>query len=792
MSWRIFFAALVGSVAGQTSSPTSAPTVVSVSDDQMQEIIFTLLLAIFSIGVLVLVRKIWALLTNRNEVHLLDNQADSTNMVNWKMEAADIEIGHPVGTGVTGKVFRGKWRGLTVAVKEIPIGGGKDEAALEANMNLILKVRHPHLALFMGLAQPNDEKLWLVTEFLDQGSLFNILHDKKINLDWHKRIAMARNVAQALNNLHCAKPPILHKTLNSINVLVGKDDVAKVSDYGLDFVRDLAKAQAGSTQFQWIAPEVFEKKKHGKSSDVYSFGIILWELMTRQTPYREKLAEGGSISAIQAITKGFRPEIPKATPPAMTALIEACWNKDPMQRPTFESICGTLAKLANTEFDVSALVEASVVVDDDYSAISTKQPWMVDSAQIKMKEKIGAGSFGEVWLGEWRGGQVAIKKMLLQKRSNIKAFVNELNVMNNLRHPNMLQVMGACIEQDSISIIMEYCEKGNLYEILQDKSIPVDYNRILSILMQIADGINYLHLSNPPILHRDLKSLNILITEDWNAKVADFGLSGNKPDVEEKSENLQYGTPFWLAPEVMQSKEFSEASDVYGFAMIILELFTRQVPFPDMNPHQAALAVVTKDLRPKIPEFIPPGFAQLIADCWTRNPKQRPTMKEVIPRLKKLKEDGLPRTNLSLKNSKLWRKKVTVFAFRSKDPVTVSKSWGTGEGKPGDYVVVGQGEDVYTCDYAIFKKTYAALPDLPHMYRKIGKIFALKMDRDFLIETLEGMEHGKKGDYIAQNPVEGEQWPIDEKTFESMYEVAPDQKNLQPVDDAKETDSLLG
>jgi serine/threonine protein kinase len=121
----------------------------------------------------------------------------------------------------------------------------------------------------------------------------------------------------------------------------------------------------------------------------------------------------------------------------------------------------------------------------------------------------------------------------------------------------------------------------------------------------MAEGILYLHLNKPPILHRDLKSLNILLDEHMSVKVSDFGLTDFKPDqpaenTSNPANNLQFGTTFWLAPEVMQDGQYTEAADVYSFGMIIWELFTREIPFPNMNPHQAALAVITEDKRPDV------------------------------------------------------------------------------------------------------------------------------------------------------------------------------------------------
>jgi serine/threonine protein kinase len=223
----------------------------------------------------------------------------------------------------------------------------------------------------------------------------------------------------------------------------------------------------------------------------------------------------------------------------------------------------------------------------------------------------------------------------------------------------------------------------------------------------------------------------------------------------------------------MEHMQFSEASDVYSFGMITWELFTRQIPFPNMNPHQAALAVINEDKRPDIPAFVPPNFVKLIQDCWHRDPKKRPAFPAILERLKKLKEEGLPRLELSLDNARLYQKKTAVFAFKSKDAVIVYKNWGTGEGKKGDWVIVGPNDDVYTCDAKIFQKTYTRVDEKkPHMFKKTGKVLALQMDHDFLMKTLEGMEHGKKGDFLAQNPIDGEQWPIARDKFEAMYEIS--------------------
>ena len=235
------------------------------------------------------------------------------------------------------------------------------------------------------------------------------------------------------------------------------------------------------------------------------------------------------------------------------------------------------------------------------------------------------------------------------------------------------------------------------------------------------------------------------------------GAAGSSSAAAAQQSLLQVGTSYWQSPESLESGLYSEASDTYSFGMLIFELFTREVPFGALNPHQAALAVIAEDRRPDIPPFVPPKFAALMRDCWLRDPRARPSLPQVLERLAVLRKEGLPRLELGLGVAKLYRKKTLVFAYKSKDAVIVYKPWGTGEGKKGDWVLVGPGDDVYTCDAAIFLRTYSRVDARPHLYRKTGAIFALQMDRDFLMETLEGMEHGSKGDWIAQNPIDGEQ-----------------------------------
>jgi len=150
---------------------------------------------------------------------------------------------------------------------------------------------------------------------------------------------------------------------------------------------------------------------------------------------------------------------------------------------------------------------------------------------------------------------------------------------------------------------------------------------------QTAQGMNYLHKSNPKIVHRDLKSLNLLVDDNYNVKVADFGLS--KVSVTGTTLNSKVGSLNWCAPEILlKSSPYTDKADVYSFGMVLWELITHKAPFADMHPLQIVRAIDQGEL-PTIPVSLcpDPDYAQLISDSWKSDPDERPTFAQILQRL---------------------------------------------------------------------------------------------------------------------------------------------------------------
>ncbi len=256
---------------------------------------------------------------------------------------------------------------------------------------------------------------------------------------------------------------------------------------------------------------------------------------------------------------------------------------------------------------------------------------------LKLKAVLGSGAFAIVFHAIHENRSVAVKKLVGggggPMERNLRDFQTEAALLSHLRHPNIITPVGATIEP--VTFIMEYCSRGNLMNLLMDSSISLQWEKKKKMLQDIASGMQYLHHQDPIIIHRDLKSLNILIDENWVAKVSDFGLSRFKaPTVSEKMTG-QAGTYHWMAPEVINSQHYTEKADIYSFGVIMWEVSFRAIPYDGMQPVQIVAAVLGRRERPRIPPGAPKRVAVLIQECWQHNPSLRPSFDEIVDSLAK-------------------------------------------------------------------------------------------------------------------------------------------------------------
>jgi len=156
----------------------------------------------------------------------------------------------------------------------------------------------------------------------------------------------------------------------------------------------------------------------------------------------------------------------------------------------------------------------------------------------------------------------------------------------------------------------------------------------LQVALDTARGMTFLHLGR--IIHRDLKSPNLLLDAKYRVKVADFGLARTKAI---NTMTGQCGTFQWMAPEVIGSNHYTEKADVFSFGIILWELVARQVPYAGMNAVQVSVQVMAKGLRPEIPPRCPAAYSHLIQECWDTDPNKRPSFTDVVKRLEQFTRD---------------------------------------------------------------------------------------------------------------------------------------------------------
>ncbi|KAL3321468.1 hypothetical protein AABB24_039210 [Solanum stoloniferum] len=272
-------------------------------------------------------------------------------------------------------------------------------------------------------------------------------------------------------------------------------------------------------------------------------------------------------------------------------------------------------------------------VDMDTDCLDYEILW----EDLTIGEQIGEGSCGTVYHGLWYGSDVAVKVFTKQEYSDevIYSFKQEISLMKRLRHPNILLFMGAVTSPQRLCIVTEFLPRGSLFRLLQRNASKLEWRRRIHMALDVARGMNYLHHLTPPIVHRDLKSSNLLVDKNWTVKVGDFGLSRLKHETYLATRTGK-GTPQWMAPEVLRNEPSDEKSDVYSFGVILWELATEKIPWDNLNTMQVIGAVGFMNQRLDIPKDVHPQLASIIESCWLSEPQSRPSFQELMEKLKDL------------------------------------------------------------------------------------------------------------------------------------------------------------
>ncbi|KAM8852709.1 mitogen-activated protein kinase kinase kinase 21 isoform 2-T2 [Synchiropus picturatus] len=275
-----------------------------------------------------------------------------------------------------------------------------------------------------------------------------------------------------------------------------------------------------------------------------------------------------------------------------------------------------------------------------------RDPIQIPFSELVIEEIIGVGGFGKVYRGTWKDQEVAVKAARQDPDEDIAAtscsVQQEAKLFSMLQHPNIIKLEGVCLDEPNLCLVMEYARGGTLNRVLTGRRIPPHI--LVNWAVQIARGMQYLHEeAGVPIIHRDLKSSNILLLEKIEnddigrktLKITDFGLAREWHKTTKMS---AAGTYSWMAPEVIKSSLFSKGSDVWSYGVLLWELLTGEVPYRGIDGLAVAYGVAVNKLTLPIPSTCPEPFAKLMEECWDQDPHVRPSFSCILEQLSAIEE----------------------------------------------------------------------------------------------------------------------------------------------------------
>ncbi|KAG6506274.1 hypothetical protein ZIOFF_031596 [Zingiber officinale] len=293
------------------------------------------------------------------ENSLLDHvliPTDGTDV--WEIDFQHLKFGNKVASGSHGDLYHGMYHSQDVAIKVLKpeLVNVEMQREFAQEVFIMRKVRHKNVLRFFG-ACTRPPTLCIVTEFMSRGSVYDYLHKHKGLFKLPTLLRVAIDVSKGMNYLH--QNNIIHRDLKAANLLMDENEasdilnnlsvgcfglIVKVADFGVARVKAESGVMTAETgTYRWMAPEVIEHKPYDHKADVFSFGIVLWELLTAKLPYEYLTPLQAAVGVVQ---KGLRPTIPKDAHPKLAELLEKCWKQNPIDRPDFSEILEMLELIA--------------------------------------------------------------------------------------------------------------------------------------------------------------------------------------------------------------------------------------------------------------------------------------------------------------------------------------------------------------------------------------------------------------------------------------------------------------
>ena len=551
----------------------------------------------------------------------------------------------------------------------------------EYNAQILSQLDHPAILHFIGYSKRDfngEENPVMFSEYAKSGSLQRYFEDIETGmspplLNATTKLINIYGIASAMAFIH-RELNLLHRNLNPSCILINEYLCPKLTGFEYS-----CKETTNNDELEWesryFPPEYWMNKEYTKASDVYSFSLIFYEIMTSEIPFKEY----NSIYRLsrKVSRKGIRPEFTKPIPSCYRKLIEDCWAQNPDRRPTFDEIVEVLktdADFITEDVDKDAYLNYIAIIDQYISeSLATRQMLRFEDYFLSIHEmmpvidvvaesqrakyfksllssieetdinkyekerKIGKGGFGKVYIVHEKANQeieqnlepatnnknksaakVSINRVEECSAHNIISISREVNIMSRLAHPSILKF----IAYSSIDfknrpkpvIVTELALGGSLKNILDDANqghANEKWTDTMKLINIYGIAASMAYLHSKKILHRDLKPDNILLDENLYPKIADFGLSLDLTHDDIKIEREMLGTPAYMSPEIIRSETYTTKGDVYAFALIVYEIISGEKPFE--SGKACPLSLFYKVLKGERPEI-----SEQIPECYKK------------------------------------------------------------------------------------------------------------------------------------------------------------------------------
>ncbi|KAH7649847.1 Ser Thr kinase [Cryptosporidium bovis] len=265
------------------------------------------------------------------------------------------------------------------------------------------------------------------------------------------------------------------------------------------------------------------------------------------------------------------------------------------------------------------------LIDDEYL-----KSFEIPANELNLKCRIGEGGYGKVYKAFWttKGIMVAVKAFRRRDKSTLaREFYSELTIVSRIRHPNVTLFLGVVLSP-LYCLVTELVPCGSLFDLLHIKNEILTSTQLIKISREICYGMAYLHENG--VLHCDLKSSNILLSNNYDVKIGDFGLSTLMESPLETRKMLGcIGTHHWMAPEILRGEGFTKSADVYSFGTILWEMLTKKIPNEELAVNHIIASVGYGNRRPNLPKDIPSTLKVIICKTWEKNVHKRPSFKQL-------------------------------------------------------------------------------------------------------------------------------------------------------------------